>query len=406
MENTFDKIHPSLSGRIEIADILRGFAVAGILLVHFISHFNLHYTPIEFSQGMLVSNYLVKTIVYSLFKDNSYTIFALLFGFSFWIQYENCREKGIDFRLRYLWRLVLLFVIGNINALFFTGDILVLYATVGIILPCVVRLPVKYILLIAVFLMCQPWELGKIVYGYAEGITKIQDNVSNQYFREAFKVLAGNSFWETAKMNLYTGQLASFTWSWEHGRFFQTASLFLFGLLAGRLRLFPNTPRNIDFWMYAGMLSLLLFTFLDWGMNRLAGHIHNPYILSSVKSIGHSWIASLQMTALVAVLILLYYKIRLFRFLHRLAPYGRTSLTNYVSQSVIGSFLFYGWGLELYWKWGTTACFIAGIIVFVLQYLFSVWWLRRHRQGIFEYGWKKLTWIGFPHGKPETHRSL
>lgn len=395
MENTSGKTHFISSERIEIADVLRGFAVVGILFVHFLSHFNFHYTPLEFNQGVLISNYVIKTIVYFLFKGNSYAIFALLFGFSFWIQYEHCREKGIDFRFRFMWRLVLLFIIGNINALFFTGDILVLYAIVGFILPCVVRLQPKYIFLIALFLLCQPWELGKIVYGYIEGITKVQGNVSNQYYGEAFRILAGNSFWETAKMNLSTGQLASFTWGWEHGRFFQTASLFLFGLLIGRLRFFLNNARNIDFWMYAGMLSFLFFTFLDWGIKILPRHIHNPYILSSLRLVGQSWIASLQMTALVAILILLYYKTRLFCFLHLLAPYGRMSLTNYVSQSIIGSFLFYGWGLGLYWKWGTTSCFIAGIVVFVLQYFFSVWWLQQHRQGVLEYAWKKLTWIKF-----------
>lgn len=399
MQNTSGKAHSYSSERIEIADVLRGFAVAGILFVHFLSHFNFHFTPLEFNQGVLISNYLIKSFVWTLFKGNSYAIFALLFGFSFWIQYEHCRDKGIDFRLRFLWRLVLLFMFGQINAIFFTGDILVLYAVVGIILPCVVRLQTKYILLIALFLMCQPWELGKIIYGFAEGITKVQGNLSNHYFGEAYKVLVGHSFLETAKMNLTTGQLASFTWGWEHGRFFQTASLFLLGLLIGRLRLFLNSPRNIDFWMYTGMLSFIVFTFLDWGIRALPRHIHNPYILSSVRLAGQSWIASLQTTALVAILILLYYKTRLSGFLHRLAPYGRMSLTNYVTQSMIGSFLFYGWGLELYWKWGTTCCFIAGIVVFALQYLFSVWWLRQHRQGVLEYGWKKLTWIHFPQGK-------
>ena len=400
MENTSSHQANLLpSERIEIADVLRGFAVVGILFVHFISHFNFHYTPLEFNQSILISNYLIKTMVWTVFKGNSYAIFALLFGFSFWIQYERCRERGTDFRLRYMWRLVLLFIIGNINAIFFTGDILVLYSIVGFILPCVVRLKTKYIFIIALFFMCQPWELGKIIYGYAEGITKAQGNISNQYFGEAFRVLAGHSFWETAKMNLTTGQLASFTWGWEHGRFFQTASLFLFGLLIGRLRLFLNNPRNIDFWMYAGMLSFLSFTLLDWGIKTLPRYIHSPYILSSVRLAGQSWIASLQMTLLIAILILLYYKTRLSRVLHGLTPYGRTSLTNYVSQSVIGSFLFYGWGLGLYWKWGTTSCFIAGMVVFVLQYLFSVWWLRRHRQGVLEYGWKKLTWITFPRRK-------
>ena len=52
----------------------------------------------------------------------------LLFGFRFFIQYNNQAKKGKDFRLRFLWRLFLLFLIGCFNGAFFPGDILVLYA--------------------------------------------------------------------------------------------------------------------------------------------------------------------------------------------------------------------------------------------------------------------------------------
>lgn len=65
-----------------------------------------------------------------------------------------------------------------------------------------------------------------------------------------------------------------------------------------------------------------------------------------------------------AGIILVYYLTKLKHVLHKFAPYGRMSLTNYLSQSLIGGFLFYNWGLGLYLHTGITACILIGVCVF------------------------------------------
>lgn len=126
------KKHP----RVDVADALRGFAVLAIILLHSIEHFNFYSFPSTDGQSAWL-NFTDKAIwdgLFFAFGGKAYAIFALLFGFSFFIQHDNQRLRGNDFRARFCWRLLILFVIGNINAAFFTGEILVLYALVGFVL--------------------------------------------------------------------------------------------------------------------------------------------------------------------------------------------------------------------------------------------------------------------------------
>ena len=128
--------------RVDVADVLRGLAVMGIIILHSIEHFNFYSFPDTTTQSDWL-NFTDKAIwngLFFMFGGKAYAVFALLFGFSFFIQNDNQRMRGNDFRLRFCWRLILLFLIGNINASFFTAEVLVLYSLVGFILPLTCRL--------------------------------------------------------------------------------------------------------------------------------------------------------------------------------------------------------------------------------------------------------------------------
>ena len=77
-----------------------------------------------------------------------------------------------------------------------------------------------------------------------------------------------------------------------------------------------------------------------------------------------------------------------------LVPYGRMSLTNYIFQSIIGCFIYYGYGLGLWHSSGATCSLLIGIGIFLFQRAYSRYWLSRFRQGPLEYLWKRLTWLG------------
>ena len=71
------------------------------------------------------------------------------------------------------------------------------------------------------------------------------------------------------------------------------------------------------------------------------------------------------------------------------------SMSNYIMQSVLGSVIYYGFGLGLYQYTGATYCLLIGIVLAIIQGIFSSWWMKNHKQGPLETIWHKLTWISF-----------
>ena len=143
--------------RIEVVDALRGFAVMAIILVHNLEHFIFPVYPTEQPAWLAVLNDGVFNVIFSLFAGKAYAIFALLFGFTFYIQCHNQTKKGKDFGYRFLWRLVLLLGFATLNAAFFpAGDVLLLFAVVGLVLFLVRKWSDKAILITAIILLIQP----------------------------------------------------------------------------------------------------------------------------------------------------------------------------------------------------------------------------------------------------------
>ncbi len=382
--------------RIDVADVLRGLAVMGIVLLHTIEHFNFYSYPDTAGQcGFL--DFTDKAIwdgMFFTFGGKAYAVFALLFGFSFFIQDDNQKKKGQDFRLRFLWRLALLFVIGNVNAAFFTGEILVMYSMIGFVLVLTCRLPDRAVFWIALVLLLQPLEWGRMIHALIDPEYTAVFDKSGTYFQAAGVVQGSGTFWQTVKVNLWEGQWASQTWAWEHGRIFQTAALFLFGMLIGRKGLFVGTEKNLKYWLGTLGVALLCYFPLTGLVNLVPEYIESRSAAESFDLIFRSLANFAFMLILVSGVILAFYTTRLRPLLAKIIPYGRMSLTNYLTQSIVGSMLFYHWGFGLHDDLGITYSLLVGIVFFVVQYQFCRLWLKSHRHGPFEYLWKKATWIG------------
>jgi len=125
--------------RIDVADILRGIAIGGIVLIHFIEHLNLYVFPEASNEFWAAMNKGVWDTTFFLLAGKMYAIFAMLFGLSFYIQHDNQAQKGIDFRPRFVWRMVLMMLLGLFDLLFYNGDILFLYAVCGLLIIPLIR---------------------------------------------------------------------------------------------------------------------------------------------------------------------------------------------------------------------------------------------------------------------------
>lgn len=379
--------------RVEVADVLRGLAVMGIILLHSIEHFNFYSFPDTAGQSawLAFTDKAVWDGLFFLLGGKAYAIFALLFGFSYFIQYDNQRMRGHDFRLRFCWRLILLFLIGNLNAMFFTAEVLVLYSLVGFILPLTCKMKDKWIFVLACILLIQPLPLYYTLRACFDPTFVTPALPTGDLWGATFEVQSHGTFWETVRVNLWEGQLASLAWAWDNGRVFQTAALFLLGFLAGKRGLFLK--ENLKIWNKVLCGSLLAFFPLYGLGNMLPGFIDNPSIRTPLLLIISSLYKFAFMLLLVSAILFAYYRTRLQRRLAQIVPYGRMSLTNYITQSIFGSLLFYNWGLGLHDDLGITASFLTGILLFILQFSFCRWWMAHHSHGPMEYLWKRATWL-------------
>ena len=382
--------------RLGVVDALRGFALLAIVLLHNLEHYNL-FLPLEFTvPGWLqtIDKYMWDTMVF-LFAGKAYATFSFLFGFSFYIQLHNAEKRGTDFRGRFAWRLCLLFLFAQLHALFYNGDILLLYAVVGFALIPVCKLNDKTVFWIAVILLLQPYEWGRAIYAMIDPNYVPVTGHFIPYAERAQVVTANGSFLEVLRSNITDGQLYSNIWQVENGRLFQTAALFMFGMLLGRRKYFIKSEESICFWKKMLKYAVIAFIPLYCLKTFVSDLITNPSVLVPYKIAVPSYVNFAFMVILVSIFTLLWFKKNSgYGWQSLLIPYGRMSLTNYISQSIMGVCIYYGFGLSMYRYAGATGSFLIALCIFTIQLIFSCWWLARHKQGPLEFLWRKGTWIG------------
>ena len=295
-----------------------------------------------------------------------------------------------------MWRLVLLLLFGFINASFFPGEILVLYAILGFVLVPVRHISDRALFITLTVLMLQPLEWAKVIYAAINPAANPEQMIFS--LGDVYPQLGGTDFVEMVKVNFVTGQLASLNWAWCYGRVFQTCALFMLGLLLGRKGLFSSADdeslaRSRRFWTRTVCLSLPIAVVTYFAKQFIFSQIDNPFMLASVETMVNSWYNLAFMLAMTGAFLLLYWSFN-GKIMSILAPYGRMSLTDYITQSIVGSFLYYGYGLALHTVCGHTYSFLVGIAMLMAQMIFAHWWFRHFRRGPLETIWHRLTWIG------------
>lgn len=377
--------------RIEVVDVLRAIAVVGIILIHFLEHLNFYLFPAE-PDGFWgdVGKWLWDAVFF-IGAGKMYAIFSLLFGLSCFIQHNNQEQKGVDFRPRFAWRMVLLMVFAYLDLLFYNGDILCTYAICGMLMIPLIRLNNKTLLAIMIILLLQPIELVAMVIGKINPEASLINLGSGKIWSSLVPAQAGESFWDVAKLSVQYGLRLNVGWAIENGRFTQTLALFIAGMLLGRKRLFYNEGNNLKFWKSTLWLSLFASIVIVFISENLSGgrDLFNFSLNNAVKM----WRNFAMMGFYVSGIVLLYYKTECGKSLGKLAPFGKMSLTHYLGQSIIGTFLFYGWGLALYKTCNHIVSLLLGVGLIVIQIAFSYLWARKHKRGPLEQLWSTLTWL-------------
>jgi len=384
---------PNIKNRLFVIDALRGFAIVAIMLLHNIEHFDYYFTPENHPAWLITFDKWLWDFLFFMFAGKAYAMFALLFGLTFYIQSHNQHKKGKDFGLRFAWRMVLLFAFGIINSAFYQGDILTIYAILGLFLIPVNRLNDKAILIIALILFLQPLQWIQLISALNQPAKELADPASWAYFGKMTEYIPNGSFWETVKGNLSNGKKAVFLWNWENGRYFLILSLFILGLWSGRQKIFVWEIKGTKFWKRVLKISFIGFIILYVVHKYFASNLSSEAIKRPLDVILSSWSNTSFMFVLLASFVLLFHSNQFHKILSYFSSFGKMSLSNYIIQSIIGSSLYYGFGLGLYKYTGTLyAVIIAFILVFLLG-RFCKWWLKNHKRGPLETIWHHLTWL-------------
>ena len=392
----------SPSERVELLDVLRGFALFGVLVSNIVQVATDRFVvPPETLKQLATAD--VDAVVTSAFKLLVYgkfiTIFGLLFGLGFAVQGQRAAARGTTAVPVYLRRLGWLLLFGLTHlVLLWWGDILHDYALAGLLLLLLHRRGDKTLLALGVGFALLPFAVIRVVSRLlspsapSEPATETPDLLSS--------LLSGNYFEvQVANLSLYTSHIT--VWL-GLGLVLHSLGYFLLGYLLGRRRILHDVGRH----------RAALRRAAAWGL--AVGLPLNVFYVGSGKlwplPAGLPWrpLASLSFavgfialsTAYVAAVALLFQSPRWRRRLLWLAPVGRMALTNYLAQSLVYLLAFTGVGLGLYGKVGASVAVAVALFVFALQIASSRWWLERFRFGPAEWLWRSLTY-----GKPQPHRA-
>lgn len=400
MVNTNDISPVKTSERFIILDALRGFALLGICMANF-PEFSLYtFLSPEAAASMptAVQDKITRYLLYIFVDGKFYTLFSLLFGLGFSIIIRNAERKGVNgFRIFYR-RMGMLMLFGLLHLMFiWSGDILLLYALLGMLLPFFRQMPDKKLLGWALFFLILPIGVDLVCEitrtNLALPFIRLQETYCAEYG------INGTNFaywlhdaedYGTVFQFLVQGACVRMQEFIIGNRYFKVLGLFLVGFYIGRNRIYTDLEGRKNLLVKVCRLGLiiglpcsLLYAWSSMGGHPLSDTLHSLFYFISVYPLGFAYAAGL---------CLLYLPVKSLSIWKWLAAPGRMALTNYIGQSVIGMFLFYGIGLG----WGSTIGLLQTevivLAVFLFQMLFSRLWLSGFKFGPLEWIWRMLTY--------------
>lgn len=402
------------SERIVAMDVLRGFALLGILLMNIEAFVG---PPIASLSGLDPSltgaDRIVDAAICILVQGKFYLLFSLLFGMGFGVMMQRAAARGHAFGVVYLRRTLALLAIGLIHLLLiWSGDILTVYALIALPLLLVFRqvptgqlpywaltLYVLTLLMVAGFsalgalAQLDPAAAAMMQGELQQEAAKMARLIADEraaYGGGSYAQAVGQRMHDAAVMVPYIllmgGQiLAMFVlgaWFVRSGAIAQPQA---WPRLYATLR-YVALPlglglMSVSFWM----VPTVAFDRLDL-ITGIATVL--MLIASSLMSLGYlAWILRVLDTDTPHVGA---------RWLRGLAPAGRMALTNYLAQSLVCTLIFYGYGLGFFEQLPRAWQVPFVLVLFALQVLFSRWWLARYRYGPAEWIWRAVTYLRVP----------
>lgn len=414
---TVQPVQPVMvSERIQAIDVLRGLALLGILPVNIIAfaHVGAAYQNPTVAGGHTGINYLTWLFTHLIFESKMVTLFSMLFGVGLFIQVDRAEKRrgrpgsarGLYFR-RVGWLLLFGLIHGYV---FWFGDILTYYAVMGMLIYWLRRLKPRTLVIIGVILLL----LGSAVllgvsyyldmaFNYvkehpekveeAREIRKMQDEFSPspEKVEADAKKVRDAGFIELARMR--AGQTLQFQiMGFVTFVLWRISAMMLFGIALYKWGVFSLNWSDRSYWRWV-LYGLGIGTPLMI-MGIVSHHAQGGMVQMLSTMATYDYFGSLFMAAgYLGLMMLLVKNHWLPALTSRLAAVGQMAFTNYLSQTLICTAIFHGWGLGQFGYWPRYALFLLVVGIWLLQLLVSPLWLRHFYFGPGEWLWRSLTYL-------------
>ncbi|MFF3214783.1 DUF418 domain-containing protein [Streptomyces sp. NPDC002886] len=383
--------------RIPEVDALRGFALLGILVVNATMMASPYAGGGAVDPDATTLDQAADGVVQTLLVGKFYLLFSFLFGYSFTLQQDSAAREGASAVPRMLRRSLGLLVLGLLHAvLLYTGDILMTYALIGLVLIAARN--------------CSPGtalRAARVVYGCASALLLLM-GLGSLFMSDTeaaelteipteFAALIADYRGDPASVvRANLGQLPDTLLAVPLMGGFVLAA-FLTGLYCGKRRLLADTGRYVSRMRRVCVLGVVVGLPGSLFMALAAGGALGPrwILLGSVVGM----VTAPALTAAYVCGMLLFTKTaRGGRTARLLAPAGRMALTNYLSQSLVMALVFTAYGLALYDRVGTAAVVLGALVLYAAQLALSRQLMARCRYGPVEWLLRAVTLARLPRG--------
>ena len=343
---------------------------------------------------MVALNGKIWVTLFFLFGSKAYGIFALLFGFTFHLQFSRRATQGVDFGP--------VFFMENGDSFWIRMDQFNFISRRSASAICSIGTQPLF--------CAKIWKQGTAHSGLFVPATTARDlsvfcslSLTPIIRKSTCNVgaLWGTTFNYIKEgtllalvVNSWTGVKATFFWSLENGRIEQTIGLFMLGYYIGRNDWFSSSKKSFVRWAKILGICFVLFGILLSFEMTLLGSLNEQY-QGFLKTLTNAWKNFFQIAVMVSLFCVLS-NLKWFQwFTKPLRSYGRMSLSNYMLQSIFGGLIFYPYGLGLAEKLNTTYSVLLGFGLFLVYLAFcNAWFLVfKFKQGPLEMIWHYLTWL-------------
>lgn len=370
--------------RAIIVDVIRGFALIGVLIANFTSYVDQQTPePILNSISSSLDRFLMS--FNSVFLEWKFmTLFSILFGYGFGLILESLEKKNINPNFFFIKRMFWLFVLGVIHSIFWWGDVLNLYAMSGIMLLLFKKKSNLSILFCAVLFML----IIPVLISYL--LRNIPDTFTDADIQGLYNQYKQGTLFEIFKFNINFYYRTFIVSGSNLHDIIETLGRFLLGYFLLRIKFFHLVETKKEIFKKVTLFAapvMVSYFILRWLLLNKTIHI-NQSVLSSLLSLG-----ILSTTAFyVSILVIAYINFGLNKFFAALQALGKMTLTNYLMVSAFLIILLYGFGFNKLGELPIHIIWFYAIVWLFVEIMFSTYWLKQFRYGPTEWIWRQLTY--------------